>query len=123
MVQERVPPLAISTEWAGRVATVTVRGEIDMSTVGVLAERLVRLIARHPSRLIIDLAGVGFLDSTAVHAFVQTRHALPAERPVVLRSPQRQARRLFEQARLDKVCVIELRRARIAGLAGGATWT
>lgn len=107
MTQEQAPALAVDYRWDGGVATVTVRGDIDTTTVGVLTGCLSKLIARHPARLIIDLAGVGFLDSTAVHAFIQARQALPGECPVVLRSPQRQARRIFEITGLDDVCVVE----------------
>ena len=60
-----------------------------------------------PCLMIIDLAEVGFLDTSAVHAFVQARDELPRECSVVLRSPQRQARRVFELTGLDSICVID----------------
>lgn len=107
MAQEQTPALTVRDEWDGDGATVTVRGEIDMTTVGVLRECLGQVVRRSPERLIIDLAAVGFLDTSAVHAFLDAKHALPRESSVVLRSPQRQARRVFELTGVDSVCVVE----------------
>jgi anti-anti-sigma factor len=52
------------------------------------------------------LARVAFLDSSAVHAFVQARHMLAGDSRVTLRSPQRQARRVFEITGLDSLCAV-----------------
>lgn len=43
----------------------TVRGEIDIDIVGVLSDHLGQLAAKNPQRLVIDLAGVSFIDSSA----------------------------------------------------------
>jgi stage II sporulation protein AA (anti-sigma F factor antagonist) len=99
--------LAVRDEWDGNVAIVTVQGEIDTTTVGVLSECLGHVVQKNPERMVIDLAAVGFLDSSAMHAIVRARHALPRECPLVLRSAQRQARRVFELTGLDSVCVLE----------------
>ncbi len=107
MTLEQVPALTVRDEWDGGVAIVTVHGEIDMTTAGTLRDRLGSIVAKCPDRLIIDLAGVGFLDSTAVHTLAQARRALPDECPVVLRSPQSQAQRVFELTRMDSLFVIE----------------
>jgi anti-anti-sigma factor len=107
LTQEQLSALTARDAWDRRVATVTLRGEIDMTTIGVLRECLGQVVRRNPARLIIDLAAVSFLDTSAIHAFVQARHELPCECPLVLRSPQRQARRVFELTRLDSVFVIE----------------
>jgi anti-anti-sigma factor len=82
-------------------------GGIDTTMAGILRECLDQVVRRNPGRLIINLAAVGFLDSSAVHAFVDARHALPRNWPVVLRSPQRQARLVFKLTGLDSVCLIE----------------
>jgi anti-anti-sigma factor len=107
LAQEPGTTLAVRDEWDGDVAIVTVEGEIDMTTAGVLSGCLGRVVQKNPERLVIDLAGVSFLDSSAVHAIVRARHALPGECPVVLRSARRQARRLFELTGLNSVCVLE----------------
>jgi anti-anti-sigma factor len=45
---------------------------------------------------VIDLAGVGFLVSAGLRAFVRLRKALPADCPVILRSPRPRARQVFD---------------------------
>jgi anti-anti-sigma factor len=72
-----------------------------------LSDVLGDLVRKDPERVIIDIAAVGFLDSSAIHAFVRTRNELPGQCSVVLRSPQPQARRMFELTRLDSLCLIE----------------
>jgi anti-anti-sigma factor len=46
--------------------------------------------------VVIDLAGVGFLDSAGLRAFVRLRKALPGHCPVILRSPHPRTRQVFE---------------------------
>ena len=89
------------------MAIVTVVGEIDMTNVGSLSGVLGDLVRKDPEQVIVDLAAVSFLDSSAIHAFVRTRHELPGACPVVLRSPQSQARRMFELTGLDSLCLVD----------------
>jgi anti-anti-sigma factor len=105
--QEPGRDLPVAEHWADRVATVTVGGDIDMMTVSRLRDCLAAVVKKHPERLIIDLAAVGFLDTSAIHAFIQVRHALPAGCPVVLRSPQPIVRRVLELTGLDQTCEVE----------------
>jgi anti-anti-sigma factor len=107
MAQQQTPTLMVRDEWDDGAATVTVRGEIDTTTAGVLSECLDWVVRMDPERLVIDLAQVCFLDSCAVHALADIWHMLPRHCPLVLRSPNRQARRVFEVTGLDAVCVIE----------------
>lgn len=99
--------LAVHEQWADGVATVTVGGDIDANTVGLLRDCLAVVLKQHPERLIINLAAVGFLDSSAIHAFTQARHVLPGRHPVVLRSPQDAVRRIIELTGIDQICVVE----------------
>ena len=107
MAQKQAARLTIRGDWDGRVVTVTLDGDICTNTVSDLSHNLDLIVGKDPERLVIDLAEVSFLDSSAVHAIVRARHMLPGECSVVLRSPQRQARRVFELTGLDSVCVIE----------------
>lgn len=99
--------LTVCDAWDGRVAMLTVHGEIDVTTAGVLRESLGHVIRKDPEQLIIDLAQVPFLDCAAVHAFSHARHMLPTDCQVILRAPQRQARRIFEITALGSLCVVE----------------
>ena len=57
MASEQAPTLTIGERWDADVAITTVRGEIDISTVGIFSEQLGRLAGKNPQRLVIDLAG------------------------------------------------------------------
>lgn len=95
MAAEQAPSLTVHGEWADGTATVTVRGDIDAGTVDALYERLAGVADGGPRRLVIDLAGVGFIDSAGLRAFVRLRKALPRHCPVILRSPRRRTREVF----------------------------
>jgi anti-sigma B factor antagonist len=99
--------LTVCDRWDGRAAIATVHGEIDFTTAGILRECLGHIIRKEPERLVIDVAQVAFLDCAAVHTLQQARHTLAGRCPVTLRSPQRQARRVFELTGLDSLCAIE----------------
>lgn len=74
------------------VVKIAPRGELDLVTTGQLKRELERVIDAGPSRIVIDLRGVEFLDSTALHilldAHTQAQHddwaltIIPGPRPV-----------------------------------------
>jgi anti-anti-sigma factor len=101
------PALTVDERWDADVAIATVCGEIDIDTVGVLFERVGRLVAKNPQRLVIDLAGVSFIDSSGLGGFVRIRKALPSGCPLVIRSPQRRVRQLFKITGLDSLIAFE----------------
>jgi anti-anti-sigma factor len=104
---EKAPSLTIDERWDAGVAIATVRGEIDIDTVATLSELLGHLAAKNPQRLIIDLAGVSFVDSSGLGGFVRIRNTLPPGCPVIIRSPQRRIRQLFKITGLDSVIIFE----------------
>jgi anti-sigma B factor antagonist len=101
------PELTVSDQWDHGVATVAVRGDIDLGTVEAFSARLRDVVRRNPRRLVIDLTGVAFLDSSGLHAFVRVRKDLPERCTIVLRSPRRQVRQVFEVTGLSPVFVFE----------------
>lgn len=107
MAPEQAPALTISECWDADVAIATVRGEIDISTVSIFSEQLGRLAGKNPQRLVIDLAGVSFIDSSGLGGFVRIRRTLPPGCLVVIRSPQRRVRQLFKITGLDSVIAFE----------------
>jgi len=74
---EQAPALTIGEHWDADAVIATVRGEIDIDTVAALSEHLGRLARKNPQRLVIDLAGVSFIDSSGRGGFVRIRKALP----------------------------------------------
>jgi anti-sigma B factor antagonist len=107
LASEEALALTICERWDADVAIATVRGEIDINTVGTLSEYLGRLARKNPQRIVIALAGVSFIDSSGLGGFVRIRKALPPDCPVVIRSPQRRVRQLFKITGMDSVVVFE----------------
>jgi anti-sigma B factor antagonist len=71
------------------------------------SEQLGRLAGKNPQRLVIDLAGVSFSDSSGLGGFVRIRKTLPPGCPVIFRSPQRRIRQFFKITGLDSVIAFE----------------
>lgn len=50
---------------------VTISGELDIANIGGLESALAPVIETSPARLVIDLGGVGFADSSAIALWVR----------------------------------------------------
>jgi len=95
---------SISTAVRDDVLVVTVSGEVDLSTAPELT-RAIHLISAHTRRLVADLAGVTFLDSSGLNALVRGCHALE-ERGVgfvLVAEPDGPVRRLLDLTQLADV--------------------
>ena len=88
--------LAASESAEGRATVVELRGEGDLSTLPVIVGALVRAISDHDGPVIVDLAGLTFVDTGAVRAFGRAWKFLDDRgRTLVLRSPSRLALRII----------------------------
>jgi anti-sigma B factor antagonist len=87
----------------------SVGGELDAHTAPVLRRRLQPLAERVPgSQLIVDLAGVTFLDSTALGVLIGTAKLLEAGGgSLVVVSADPRLRRLFELAGVRSLLRLE----------------
>lgn len=63
-------PFAIDSQLQAGTARLTVVGELDIATVGQLEREARRVLAQGVSRLIIDLSGLTFIDSSALRLFI-----------------------------------------------------
>lgn len=84
-----------------------VQGEIDLATVDAFSSHLGNVVRRSPQRLVVDLTEVAFMDASGLRAFVCARKDLPDHCPIVLRSPRRQVRQVFEVTGLATVFIFE----------------
>lgn len=67
---------------------VIAEGAVDASALPLLSWHLARVVERRPRMLVLDLAGVSFLDCAAAHAIVDAARALPGRpRPVLVGPP------------------------------------
>jgi anti-sigma B factor antagonist len=100
-------PLATDVAWDHGSATVAVRGEVDLATAPEVQERLLKVIDKAPERLIVDLAGLAFIDCAGVTVLERVyRESRRQGCPMVLRAVHGLARRVFALTGLDQSCPI-----------------
>ena len=81
-------------------SVVALRGELDSADAVAVAAVLAAVAAREP-RIIVDLAGLDFIDSSGVAALVRgRRQAWQAGGDLVLAAPQRTVLRVLAVVRL-----------------------
>ena len=86
------------------VAVVTVTGEVDVVTCGVLRDGLLRAVTDGNGRgLVVNLADVSFLDSTGLGVLVGVWHRVEASSGrLAVAAPSRQVRSALNTAGLTK---------------------
>lgn len=92
---------------AGEVV-VTVLGEVDMASAPLLWRCLADAIPEASQRLVIDLSGTTFIDSTGMAVFVRAQQQLRQRgAELILRTPQASARQVLSVTGLDTVITIQ----------------
>lgn len=92
----------IGVEQQGEAYVVRLGGELDLYNAGTVREALLDLARRAPERLVLDLAEVEFIDSTALGALIETRGAMPNRRGLLLAGPGIETRRALQVSGLDR---------------------
>jgi anti-sigma B factor antagonist len=96
--------LTVSTEHHGPVSVVSVVGELDMATAPQLQQQVTELVEADRVRLVFELSGVSFCDSTGLSVFVRAKNNCDAAGGVVrLAAPQRTVQRILEVSGLVEV--------------------
>ena len=87
------------------VAVVRVTGEVDVATCGLLRDRLLRIVTDEEFRgLVVNLAGVRFMDSAGIGVLVGVwRRVAATTASLALAVPASQVRRVLDTAGLTKV--------------------
>lgn len=99
--------LDISISRRDGVAVVSPRGDVDMSASPVLRESLRTLTAERQPRIVVDLAGVAYMDSSGVATLVEAMKNIRGRRgTLVLCNMSERVRGIFEIARLDQYFLI-----------------
>jgi anti-sigma B factor antagonist len=87
---------------------ITLTREIDIADRAELWDRVDYGISTRPARVVIDLAGVTFMGSTALGALIHAKHQCTAKGiHLALRAPSRQVRRLLDITGTTEVFAIE----------------
>jgi anti-sigma B factor antagonist len=112
--------ITVSRTTAGDVPIVAVNGEVDVYSAPALKEKINELLEGGQNTLIVDLSGVGFLDSTGLGALVEARAATTeAGGALPLVCSQERILKLFTITGLDGVFTIHATAGdAVAGLRG-----
>ena len=80
------------------VTILTLSGELDLASTPILERELSAVEATRPRRVVIDLARVGFMDSTGLQALLRARERASANgaHELLLRRGPHQVQRVFE---------------------------
>ena len=85
----------------GEALVLSLAGELDLYNAPALRKALLDAVDREPSRLVVDLSQVTFIDSTALGALVEARGRL-GDGGLALAAPGLEARRALEVSGLDR---------------------
>ncbi len=95
---------SIAKPLTGSETLVVVAGRVDVSTVGVLRDRLHAAVDRSEGTIVIDVAGVDTIDATGLGMLIGTqRRANALGHHLVLRDVPARMARLLKVTRLDRV--------------------
>ncbi|TWT46071.1 Anti-sigma-B factor antagonist [Phycisphaerae bacterium RAS1] len=103
-MSESLPELEVTVEDAAGTRTVVVRGDIDLNTSPELRDRFLALLETPAVRLIVDLAGVKYIDSSGVGTIVELRRKTErAGGKLVLCGLQPRVRDVFDITHLSRL--------------------
>jgi anti-sigma B factor antagonist len=85
-----------------RAVVVRLVGELDLYNAHVVREELLAAATRSPERLVVELSGVTFIDSTGLGVLIESRTRLPNRQAFLLVAPGLETRRALEISGLDR---------------------
>lgn len=94
--------LSIDVKREGQARVVTLAGEIDLRTSPTLHARLLEEVESRPQRIILDLSGVTYVDSSGVGTMVDVKRQTERRGgKMALVGLQSRVKAVFEVTRLD----------------------
>jgi anti-sigma B factor antagonist len=97
----REPPVR-SIKAVNGTVVVSLGGELDLYNADEVREALAGAADEQPERLVVDLSGVEFIDSTALGVLIEARTKLTNRRAFLLAAPRIETRRALEVSGLDR---------------------
>ncbi len=99
-MSEHLPPpgpLAISCVVDNGTVSIALEGELDLANAPQLEERLADVEGREPTRVVVDLGRLAFIDSTGLRVLLQAHaRARQSGRELTLRPGDATVQRVFE---------------------------
>ena len=90
--------------WVDKAAIVDVEGEIDLNCSQAFQLSLLEVLDKEPERVVINLAGVSYMDSSGIASLVKLLSRVrKAQMPLSLVNLTDRVRGVFEITRLDSV--------------------
>jgi anti-sigma B factor antagonist len=98
-----MPILDFETEHEDGRVTISLRGELDISSAPTLEDALTKLEGEAPGLIVVDLRGLEFMDSTGLRTLVSAdqRARDAGRRLAIVRGPEA-VDRVFNVTRLDE---------------------
>ncbi len=94
-------------QWSQKTVVVEVGGDIDLHRSTMLQQGLLGLLDEQPSKVVVDLAAVPYMDSSGVASLVKLlSRTRTLGVKLVLLSPSPRVRSILEITRLDSVFTI-----------------
>jgi anti-anti-sigma factor len=102
MSPERTNSPLQDVRWDGKTCVAKVGGDVIIETAQALQDELLKLLDRKPSRVVINLQNVGFMDSSGVASLVKLlSRAKKAGVDLVLAGMQDRVAGIFEITRVN----------------------
>ncbi len=102
MPSERRDEPVVKVTKDGDAVIVRLTGELDLYNAPAVRRTLLDSVADQPERVVVDLAEVEFMDSTALSVLLEARARLARRERFLLASPGLEARRALEVSGLDR---------------------
>jgi anti-sigma B factor antagonist len=99
------PPVGEVREVDGALV-VRLRGELDLYNAHLVRQTLQKAAADEPTRLVLDLSAVEFIDSTGLGVLIEARTMLADRDTFLLVSPGLEARRALAISGLDRLFAV-----------------
>lgn len=98
-----VPGLTVESTEDGETRVLSLRGELSLAEASHLQQRLAEALGASPATIVVDLAGVEFIDSTGLSTLVRGQQQA-SERQITLGvvNPPPQAARLLSLTGLEE---------------------
>jgi anti-sigma B factor antagonist len=108
--------LKVTTRSRGDHTVISVAGEIDLYTAPRLQSELVAAMKENPARLIVDMSGVDFCDSTGINVLLAAhRDARERGAELQLAGPGSATRKVLQVTGLESVFTVVDDPARVRG--------